>query len=99
MKCPFCTATDFAWTDGRGFGIDSCPPCRGIWLDRGELDRLIERAEHTEAAPRSAPQPPPAYPPREQHGYPPQHGTYGHAGHPGHYRKKPKSLLGELFDF
>ncbi len=98
MKCPVCNDIDLAMTDRQGIEIDYCPRCRGIWLDRGELDRLIERAERTEAAPRPAPQPPPAYPPRDPQAYPPQD-RYGQSSHHGHYRKKPKSLLGELFDF
>ncbi|GAB2509453.1 TFIIB-type zinc ribbon-containing protein [Lysobacter humi (ex Lee et al. 2017)] len=101
MKCPVCTDIDLAMTDRQGIEIDYCPRCRGIWLDRGELDRLIERAERSEAAPapRPTPQPPPTYPPREQPGYSSQHDHHGHAGQHGHYKKKHKSLLGELFDF
>lgn len=100
MKCPVCKDIDLAMTDRQGIEIDYCPRCRGIWLDRGELDRLIERAESSErgsAAPAPSP-PPPAYDPRHAphpHAHPGQHGYYGKDG----YRKKPKSLLGELFDF
>lgn len=98
MKCPVCKDVDLAMTDRQGIEIDYCPRCRGIWLDRGELDRLIERAESATAQPSA---PPPSYDPRtapqppQQHGHYNQHGHYGQQG----YRKKPKSLLGELFDF
>src|SRR3546814_4305112 len=51
MLCPTCDNVHLAMTDRQGIEIDYCPQCRGIWLDRGELDRLIERAE--QAAPRS----------------------------------------------
>ena len=44
MKCPNCTDTALVMTDRQGVEIDYCPQCRGVWLDRGELDKLIERA-------------------------------------------------------
>lgn len=95
MKCPVCKDVDLAMTDRQGIEIDYCPRCRGIWLDRGELDRLIERAEASERT-SAAPPPPPAYDPRNApREYPPQ-AAYGQHGH---YKKKHKSLLGELFDF
>jgi uncharacterized protein len=43
MKCPKCH-TDLMISDRQGIEIDFCPQCRGVWLDRGELDKLIERA-------------------------------------------------------
>ena len=42
MKCPNCTTQDLAMADRQGIEIDYCPQCRGIWLDRGELDKLIQ---------------------------------------------------------
>src|ERR1700754_1962714 len=42
MKCPNCNET-LVMTDRQGVEIDYCPKCRGVWLDRGELDKLIER--------------------------------------------------------
>lgn len=44
MKCPTCTETALVMSDRQGVEIDYCPQCRGVWLDRGELDKLIERA-------------------------------------------------------
>jgi Zn-finger nucleic acid-binding protein len=44
MKCPTCTDTALLTSDRQGVEIDYCPQCRGVWLDRGELDKLIERA-------------------------------------------------------
>ena len=49
MKCPTCPDAALAMTDRQGIEIDYCPKCRGVWLDRGELDKLLERA----AAPES----------------------------------------------
>lgn len=95
MKCPVCPDVDLAMTDRQGIEIDYCPKCRGIWLDRGELDRLIERAERSEqAAAPPPPPPPPAYDTR----YPPRE-HYGEHAHHGHHKKHRKSMLGELFDF
>ncbi|AFT85695.1 TFIIB-type zinc ribbon-containing protein [Paraburkholderia phenoliruptrix] len=41
MKCPVCTTPDLLMTERRSIEIDYCPECRGVWLDRGELDKLI----------------------------------------------------------
>jgi Zn-finger nucleic acid-binding protein len=72
----------------QGIEIDHCPQCRGVWLDRGELDKLIERS--TAAAP------PPREPSREP--YREQRAQYDeHRGH-GHPPKRRKSFLEELFD-
>jgi Zn-finger nucleic acid-binding protein len=74
MKCPNCDTT-LAMSERLGVEIDYCPQCRGVWLDRGEIDRLLE-AERGQtvpapavvaAAPASPPQP--AYAPPAPHGY------------------------------
>jgi len=105
MKCPVCTTTDLLMTDRQGVEIDYCPQCRGVWLDRGELDKIIERSTPAQAA--SAHQPPPPVPPQQQYHqpeYPSSHGKHGHDDHHdskhgyGHPYKK-KSMLSELFDF
>jgi uncharacterized protein len=44
MKCPSCTDVALTMSDRQGVEIDYCPECRGVWLDRGELDKLIERS-------------------------------------------------------
>ncbi len=44
MKCPSCPESALVMTDRQGVEIDYCPTCRGVWLDRGELDKLIERS-------------------------------------------------------
>ena len=43
MKCPNCNA-NLVMSDRNGVEIDYCPECRGVWLDRGELDKIIERS-------------------------------------------------------
>ena len=46
MNCPRCFTTDLVERDRTGVRIDVCPACRGVWLDRGELEKLIERSTH-----------------------------------------------------
>jgi Zn-finger nucleic acid-binding protein len=87
MKCPT-DDTDLMMTERQGIEIDFCPKCRGVWLDRGELDKLIERS--TEA---TTPKPPAPY--REHDS---SHNG-GQVERDPRYYKKRKSLIGELFDF
>lgn len=55
MKCPVCPDMTLSMMDRQGVEIDFCPTCRGIWLDRGELDKLLELAAPTfHAASRAA---------------------------------------------
>lgn len=44
MKCPTCDDAKLRKADRNGIEIDYCPECRGVWLDRGELDKIIERS-------------------------------------------------------
>ena len=99
MKCPNCDVA-LAMTDRQGIEIDYCPQCRGVWLDRGELDKLIERA--SAPSPRAAQSAPPPVPPAHAPpaAYPPPQQQHGYGYGQGHYKyKKKKNLLGELFDF
>lgn len=76
MLCPVCKVT-LTMTDRQGIEIDYCPNCRGVWLDRGELDKIIERTIPSvpPAAPAGAPypggygQPQPAVDPGYAQGY------------------------------
>ena len=43
MKCPVCKDVTLLMSEKKGIEIDYCPECRGIWLDRGELEKLIEK--------------------------------------------------------
>jgi Zn-finger nucleic acid-binding protein len=54
MKCPSCADSILVMSDRQGVEIDYCPACRGIWLDRGELDKLLERSATTPAPPPAA---------------------------------------------
>jgi uncharacterized protein len=109
MRCPVDNET-LVMADRSGVEIDYCPKCRGVWLDRGELDKIIERAAGG-PAPAAAPQPAPPqpYPPQPaqyQQPYPPQGRPPGKRDddddddYRGGYRKKRREgFLGELFDF
>ncbi|PWG61882.1 TFIIB-type zinc ribbon-containing protein [Spiribacter halobius] len=54
MQCPVCRDQRLEMTDRRGVEIDYCPQCRGVWLDRGELDKIIERSAAEAGPPRDA---------------------------------------------
>jgi len=96
MKCPVCTGIDLKMSERLGVEIDYCPECRGVWLDRGELDKIIERSE-AQTATNTPPQPPPQYqqPVYNQHHGKQEHDSHGY-GHNGQYKKK--SWMSELFD-
>ena len=55
MKCPACPDSNLLMTDRQGVEIDYCPACRGVWLDRGELDKIIDRSATVLPAPAPAP--------------------------------------------
>ena len=84
MQCPT-DGTTLVMSERSGIEIDYCPQCRGVWLDRGELDKIIER---------SLVQPPPAAAPQQTYQQPHPTGYQQ-----GYYKKKRKeSWLSELFD-
>ena len=85
MKCRTDGAT-LVMSDRSGVEIDYCPECRGVWLDRGELDKILERSVSAPA--------PAAAPAQPQYSAPPQYNSYPQNG----YKKKPHSWLTEIFD-
>jgi uncharacterized protein len=88
MKCPVCPDSTLVMSDRQGVEIDYCPQCRGVWLDRGELDKLIDRAAGPVAA---APQQQPTRPQRQPDFVDSDH-------HGGHGYRKRKSWLSDIFD-
>ncbi len=77
-------------SDRQGIEIDYCPQCRGVWLDRGELDKIIERSAADFApAVKSAPPPP-------HQGY--QQQAYSSDSHGFGHKKRKKSFFEEIFD-
>ena len=99
MSCPVCRVP-LVMSERQGVEIDYCPQCRGVWLDRGELDKIIERgARDAQPAPAPAPAAAPAQQPYgRQSGYDRDQGRdYGH-GEQYRHGKRKKSVLEELFD-
>lgn len=90
MRCPIDNET-LVMADRNGVEIDYCPKCRGVWLDRGELDKIIDRATAgTAQPPREAPRDAPREAQRHRE-------EDDHRSHKP-YRKK-ESFLSDLFDF
>ena len=54
MKCPVCSEVNLVMTERSGVEIDYCPECRGVWLDRGELDKIIEKSTPAQAEAQDA---------------------------------------------
>ena len=94
MNCPFCKTPELLMTERQGIEIDYCPQCRGVWLDRGELDKIIERSLNVSPGPRAENQAPP---------HSSQHRTehdYNDSRQGGYYKKKKREgFLSDLFDF
>lgn len=84
MKCPNDNTT-LVMTERNGVEIDYCPECRGVWLDRGELDKIIERSSQ-----------PVQQTQRDQH----QGQNYARSGDKDYNKpRKKESFLSDLFDF
>jgi hypothetical protein len=102
MQCPV-DGAQLVMTERSGVEIDYCPQCRGVWLDRGELDKIVDRATPAvtlqepprEAARRDDPR-------RDDYREPRREERRGDDRHhdDDYYRKKKRgSLLGDIFDF
>lgn len=82
MKCPNCSV-NLVMSNRNDIEIDYCPECRGVWLDRGELDKIIDRSAVNVPEARFDNN-------RDQHNY---------SRDDSRYPRKKKGLLGDLFDF
>ena len=88
MKCPHC-AVDLIMSDRQGIEIDYCPQCRGVWLDRGELDKIVERSTQTARPPEAS---------RDHHDDDDDRRPLNsHDSHHGYQVNRKRSWLGELF--
>jgi uncharacterized protein len=95
MKCPTCQI-ELKMTDRQGVEIDYCPQCRGVWLDRGELDKIIERTSGERS---------PSTPFQSRQELDDRDDLYGRRWDDDDYERdlpksrRRRSFLGELFDF
>ncbi|MGH7452966.1 MAG: zf-TFIIB domain-containing protein [bacterium] len=86
MKCPVCNV-ELKMADRQGVEIDYCPQCRGVWLDRGELDKIIDRSSSAVYDDD-----------RRDDDERDDHYRHGEQHHGPQHRKR-KSFLGDIFDF
>ena len=100
MNCPKCNIT-LLMTDRQGVEIDYCPQCRGIWLDRGELEKIIDRSAGVNPAMEQAQGFPPMGYGDNHHNKHDDHDDHdNHRSYGGAYgQRRRKGFLGELFDF
>jgi len=89
MKCPTCPDAILAITDRQGVEIDYCPQCRGVWLDRGELDKLMALGANQMQAQRPVMASQPDFVDSDQHK------SYSSQGYPA---RRKKSWLNDIFD-
>ena len=89
MNCPACKTVSLSMSERNGIEIDFCPECRGVWLDRGELDKIIEKSAASNQTQ--------AQPARTEQMAPPLLNPFGYKQ--DHYKyKRKKSFLEEIFD-
>jgi len=93
MQCPVCDGVALVMSERQGIEVDYCPKCRGVWLDRGELDKIIERSAAEPAARRE-----PEYRAERPRQYDERPRHYDERDE-RHRHGKRRGLLGDLFDF
>lgn len=99
-----CGGDELRIAERNGVEIDYCAVCRGVWLDRGELDKIIERAGQQPMTGFNQPQQPPQYqpsapPPKKRYDYDDDDDDYRKRDDDYHKKKRKSSWLSELFDF
>jgi len=90
MKCPICKDIDLVMSDRQGVEIDYCPSCRGVWLDRGELDKIIKRSSMQNNNSSK---------PQYEQSHKEHYNKYDKHNQQGYHKKKKESFLSEIFDF
>ncbi|MCX6983874.1 MAG: zf-TFIIB domain-containing protein [Lentisphaerae bacterium] len=95
MKCPRCNTLNLNLMERQGVELDYCPECRGIWLDRGELEKIIEKSYTASASPVYSEHQGHHGENRQQYHENRDHDDHDY-GRDGRHRKK--SWLSELFD-
>lgn len=98
MNCPRCNLT-LLMAERQGVEIDYCSQCRGIWLDRGELEKIIERSSNLNQSFEQQ-YPPTGFADDNFRKYKDHHEHDDHHGYrDGYGHRRKKGFLGELFDF
>lgn len=92
MDCPVCKV-ELKMSERQGIEIDYCPQCRGVWLDRGELDKIIERSEQAPSPQQQ--QPPPRSEPRSE---PRRESPFDDFNDDRERKRRKRGFLGDLFD-
>ncbi len=93
MNCPVCANVNLVMSERQGIEIDYCPQCRGVWLDRGELDKIIDRSVAVSSDRAGDNET------REHSGDYKSSEQYRERPREGHYKNKRKGFLSDLFDF
>ncbi len=91
MKCPNCDSL-LVMSERQGIEIDYCPNCRGVWLDRGELDKIIEKSMGAEKTQQTKPY-------DNNKGYKKEYNDDDDYQKRNYQQKRKGGFLGNLFDF
>ena len=98
MKCPVCKDIDLVMSERQGVEIDYCPSCRGVWLDRGELDKIIEKSSTYQSNNHSN-----YFKNDDRNSYNKQNSHQQYNSYDNRqqapYKKKKEGFLSEIFDF
>ncbi|MCD8541157.1 MULTISPECIES: zf-TFIIB domain-containing protein [Aliarcobacter] len=98
MKCPVCKDVDLVMSERQGVEIDYCPSCRGVWLDRGELDKIIEKSSTYQSNNHSN-----YFKNDDRNSYNKQNNHQQYNSYDNRqqapYKKKKEGFLSEIFDF
>ena len=103
MKCPVCKDVDLLMSERQGVEIDYCPSCRGVWLDRGELDKIIEKNSKYQPSNQQSNNHSNYFKNDNRNSYNKhnnhqQYNSYDNK-HQTPYKKKKEGFLSEIFDF
>lgn len=97
MKCPICKDVNLVISERQGIEIDYCPSCRGVWLDRGELDKIIEKSSsftNQNSYNQNKENPYANYSKQNNHS-----DSYSKSQDKNYPKKKKEGFLSDLFDF
>ena len=103
MKCPVCKDVDLVMSERQGVEIDYCPSCRGVWLDRGELDKIIEKSSTYQSNNQQSNNHSSYFKNDDRNSYNKQNIYQQYNSYDNRqqapYKKKKEGFLSEIFDF